>query len=123
MEFLVAVLFTTALMIAFVGLQSWLRVPRYRVEREDLRELVEEAIAGQARVERWDLLTGLLARHDNRLCEWQQRCRAIADEHMLPAEKAAGLTLCRFSDRGIEALRRVRLEMDHAADRATRRDF
>lgn len=123
MEFLVAVLFTTALMIAFVALQSWLRVPRYRVEREDLRDLLEEALAGRARVERWDLLTGLLARHDARLCGWQQRCRAIAEEHMLPAARDTGVSLCRFSDPGLDALRRVRLEMDQAADQAARRDF
>lgn len=122
LEYLLVFLITLVVITASVFLHLRLSVPRYRIERADLRELIEQAVAGQAKVDRWELVTGITIRHDTRLSEWQQRCQTPG-EQMTPQRDAQGTAICRFSASGIAALQEILKEMDAAEGHTIERRF
>lgn len=121
-EYLVVFLITLCVITASVLLHVRLSVPRYRIERADLRELLEQAIAGRAKVDRWELVTGITIRHDEQLATWQRRCREIGEQMNTP-NRQSGAPACRFPPTAIEALQAVLLEMDTAEDHMIERRF
>lgn len=123
LEFLLPFLVTLLLMGGFVLLQARLRVPRYRLEREDLRKLLQDAIAGQARIERWDLIIGMPVRHDEKLEGWRARLATLAEQGRPGCRKRDGVGYCHFHKDEQELLRRILQEMEFADAGPASRSF
>ncbi len=122
-EFLLPFLVTLALMSGFVLLQSRLRVPRYRLEREDLRALLEDALAGRARIERWDLIIGMPVRHDEKLEQWRARLATLAEQGRPGCRNRDGVKYCHFLRAEQELLSRILQEMKFAESGPANRAF
>ncbi len=123
MEFLLLFAATLLVMVGFVLLQARLRIPRYRTERADLRDLLQDALAGRARTERWDLIIGIPVRHDEQLEAWRLRLVTLADQGRPGARKNNGISYCHFHPGERELLQRILQEMTYAERGLTRRSF
>ncbi|MCQ3829790.1 hypothetical protein HXX02_10070 [Microbulbifer elongatus] len=79
-----------------------MRTPRFRMERAQFRQGLEDVIAGQADDNEWRVLTGYPMRHDPPLEALRLACLKIEEEEY------TGKMPYLFSDRGLEKLREVR---------------
>lgn len=123
MEYAIALLATLLLIGGFIALQSVLRVPRYRLERHDFRELLEDALAGRARLERWEMIIGMPMRHDAQLETWRARLAELSARGRPGVRNDQDGAFCQFHERERQLIQRILQEMSAAERGATRRNF
>jgi len=79
--------------------------PIYRLERDNVIQLLELVVSGQASVNDWEVFVSYPIRHDLRLADIQERCMAVAESHYL----GRGGRL--FTAEGIEQLDKILAEL------------
>ncbi len=122
-EFLIMVVFSMLFMGGFFLLQGWLRVPRYRLERDEFRDLLVTALAGRVRIERWEMIIGMPVRHDEQLETWRNRLARMADSGRPGTRDCDGMRCCHFNTAEREQLQRILQEMDCVESGETERRF
>ncbi|GAB2520983.1 hypothetical protein [Microbulbifer agarilyticus] len=99
-------LITVGLTFAVFALVVWglmhMRTPRFRMERAQFQQGLEDVIAGQADDNEWRVLTGYPMRHDPPLESLRLECLRIEEDEY------TGKMPYLFSDEGIRRLRDVR---------------
>ncbi|MCA0901564.1 hypothetical protein [Microbulbifer agarilyticus] len=97
---------TIGLTFAVFALVVWglmhMRTPRFRMERAQFQQGLEDVIAGQADDNEWRVLTGYPMRHDPPLERLRLECLSIEEDEY------TGKMPYLFSDEGIRRLRDVR---------------
>nr|WP_010130136.1 hypothetical protein [Microbulbifer agarilyticus] len=99
-------LITVGLAFAVFALVVWglmhMRTPRFRMERAQFQQGLEDVIAGQADDNEWRVLTSYPMRHDPPLEDLRLECLRIEEDEY------TGKMPYLFSDEGIRRLREVR---------------
>ncbi|WP_043317729.1 hypothetical protein [Microbulbifer sp. HZ11] len=97
---------TLCISFAVFALIVWglmhMRTPRFRMERAQFQQGLEDVIAGQADDNEWRVLTGYPMRHDPPLEALRLECLKIEEEEY------TGKMPYLFSAAGLEKLRNVR---------------
>ena len=100
------IVITLGLTFAIFAVVVWglmhMRTPRFRMEREQFQQGLEDVIAGQADDNEWRVLTGYPMRHDPPLEQLRLECLKIEE-----AEYTGKMPYL-FSDKGLKQLRDVR---------------
>lgn len=97
---------TLVLSFAIFALIIWglmhMRTPRFRMEREQFQQGLEDVIAGQADDNEWRVLIGYPMRHDPPLEQLRLECMKIEEREY------TGTPPYLFTDSGLQQLRDVR---------------
>ncbi|WP_323846948.1 hypothetical protein [Microbulbifer magnicolonia] len=100
------ILITLLLSFCVFALIIWalmhMRTPRFRMDRKDFLQGLEDVLAGQADDNEWRVLTGYPMRHDPKLERLRLECLEIEE-----AEYTGGSPYL-FTEVGLERLRGVR---------------
>lgn len=101
-----SIVITVCLAFCVFALVVWglmhMRTPRFRMERDQFQQGLEDVIAGQADDNEWRVLTGYPMRHDPPLEELRLECMQIEEDEY------TGKLPYLFTDTGLNRLREVR---------------
>lgn len=103
------IVITVCLSFAVFALIIWalmhMRTPRFRMERAQFQQGLEDVIAGQADDNEWRVLTGYPMRHDPPLEQLRLLCLEIEQDEY------TGRMPYLFTEAGLERLRAVREQL------------
>ncbi|MFI2813243.1 MULTISPECIES: hypothetical protein [Microbulbifer] len=103
------VVLTLLISFATFALIVWalmhMRTPRFRMEREQFVQGLEDVITGQADDNEWRVLTGYPMRHDPELEEVRLQCLEIEEKEY------TGQMPYLFTEAGLDRLREVREQL------------
>ncbi len=96
----ISIVFSLVIMAAVFAVLLWVRTPHYQMQPEQVIQLLEWMILGQASDNDWRVFCGYPIRHDERLESVRQACVDI-DEQFYIGDTRAGHLLSR---EGLEQL-------------------
>lgn len=92
---------TLAVFLSVIGVLLWVKTPRYQMTREDLIELLQKVLVGQASENDWAIFLSSSFRHCPELEPFRDACAVIDEKEYLGHTRAGFL----FSGNGLEQIR------------------
>lgn len=102
---------TLAVFLSVIGVLLWVKTPRYQMTREDLIELLQKVLVGQASENDWAIFLSSSFRHCPELEHFRDACAAIDEKEYLGHTRSGFL----LSEHGLMQIRWI-LEKVRALD-------
>lgn len=109
---LVSIVFSVVIIAAVFAVLLWVKTPHYQIQSQQVIQLLEWMILGQAGENDWRVFCGYPIRHDERLEQVRQRCVEI-DEQFYIGDTRAGHLLNR---EGLEQLTELLAQLKRSLD-------
>lgn len=95
--------FTLVVFLSVIGVLLWVKTPRYQMTKEDLIELLQKVLVGQASENDWAIFLSSSFRHCPQLEPFRDACAAIDEKEYLGHTRAGYL----FSEKGLIQIKRI----------------
>jgi len=107
---LATLVLTILIFIAVLVVLTWVRTPRYRIQRHNVIALLELVLQGRASENDWRVFAAIPLRHNPALEEVRERCMDIEEREYIGPGRNGFL----FSQKGLDELREIlqKLKMD-----------
>lgn len=92
---------TMVVFLSVIGVLLWVKTPRYQMSREDLVELLQKVLVGQASENDWAIFLSSSFRHCPELEPFRDACAAIDEKEYLGHTRAGFL----LSESGLAQIR------------------
>jgi len=112
MDYLATVVLSFLIIGAVVFVLSRVRVPRYRLRRENVIELLKMTLAGSASANDWHVFASLPIRHDPELEAVRQRCLAIEEKNFIGNSTGWRNGRRLFTAEGLQAIEQILHELE-----------
>src|SRR5690554_6504332 len=93
--------------VLVAGLFLWVRSPTYRIDRNNVIELLQLVVDGRASENDWRVFVSIPLRHDLYLEQIRQQCMDIEERTYMGRRRSGAL----FSESGLAELREILAEL------------
>ncbi len=99
---------TLVVFLSVIGILLWVKTPRYQMTRDDLIQVLQKVLVGQASENDWAIFLSSSFRHCPELEPFRDACAAVDETEYLGHTRAGFL----FSERGLRQIREILTQVE-----------